>query len=107
LGKDLELMLISRPNSETVVPLLQSALSQVLNNQTNTQWLQNGTWPTLEESIDEQKRIYVIVREEESDLLDGSKSFIPEIQIKDRQTTQLTSDQGHQAIRVLSTFKSM
>ena len=94
-----------RPNTETVIPELQSALNEVLNKETNTQWLQKGSWPTLGEAIDEKKRIFVIVRETGSSIPDGSKSFIPEIQIKDGTTTNHV--QGEKAITVLSTFKSM
>ena len=85
--------------------MLQSALDEVFNQQTNTQWLQNGTWPTLGEAIDEKKRTFVIVREDGPVRLDRSKSYIPEIQIKDGKTTNTI--QGEKAITVLSTFKSM
>ncbi len=79
----------------------------ILGDQINKHWIDNGSWPTLGQAIDQNRRIFVIIREEIPDLCHNSlkhKNFIRELQVKDGKPIPVEMPG---AIRILTTFTSM
>ena len=96
----------SRPDAKTVIPKLQLELKTILDDQINKNWITNGSWPTLEEAVDENRRIFVVIREEnpEPDSELETRNFIREMQVKDGKPVPAETSG---AIRILTTFTSM
>ena len=64
----------SRPDGRTVIPELQRALEENVKDQINVQWIRNKSWPTLEEAVQQDRRIFVFVRQD-SDLVNLDVEF--------------------------------
>jgi len=97
----------SRPDAETVIPKLQEALEENLKDLINVQWIRNGSWPTLGEAVDQDRRIFVFARQT-GDLVhvdDESRLFVDEIKVKDGSEVQ--RPEASKSVTVLSTFESM
>jgi len=79
-----------------------------LDDQINKDWITNGSWSTLGQAVDQNRRIFVIIREEnpvpdpESD--NEPQNYIGEKQVKDGKPVPVET---RGAIRILTTFTSM
>ena len=103
----LTLINFSRPDAKTVIPKLQSELKSILDDQINKVWITNGSWPTLGEAVDQNRRIFVLIREEnpdpDSEPEHEPRNFIREMQVKNGKPVPIETPR---AIRILTTFTS-
>ena len=105
IGKNIFLQQKIRPDEASVIPKLATSLSATLGGLLNQHWMLNGSWPTIGEAVESNRRIFAIVRTEYP--VNGSAvGYIPEILIKNDKPVRQKLD-GEKAITVLTTFKSM
>jgi hypothetical protein len=61
---------------------LVTVLEENLKDLINVQFIRNGSWPTIGESVEQDRRIFVIIRQDNTpvEVDDGERLFVGEIQ---------------------------